>query len=185
MFKSISTYVRNAALALAAALAIITSGLSGPAAPTALVLGAAVATLATPTDAEAALSYSQAVRTARAQAVITAAGASAKLKIYNGTRPSGTAAVSGGNTLCASGTFGSTIGTATSGTIDFDEAGFTQSSAGFTACTPTFVDVTTSGDVVVMRIDIGSGAGNWQFTGTVVTGQNITLTTLVITTGNS
>lgn len=184
MFKSIFTLFRNAALALAAALAIITSGLP-PGAPTAMVLGAGVAALAAPADADAALSYSQAVRTARAQAVITAAGASAKLKIYNGTRPSGTAAVSGGNTLCANGAFGGTIGTATSGTIDFDEAGFTQNSAGFTACTPTFVDVTTSADVVVMRIDIGAGAGNWQFTGTVVTGQNITLTTLLITTGNS
>jgi hypothetical protein len=134
---------------------------------------------------EAAMSLSTTVRTARAQAIITAAGASAKLKFYNGTRPTGVGAVTGGNTLLASGTFGSTIGTATSGTLDFDEAGFTQTSSGFTSGSPTFVDITTSADVVVMRIDIGSGAGNWQFTGTVTTGQNITLTTLLITEGNS
>lgn len=145
---------------------------------------AGVIALSVPTPGYAALSFSTAVRTARAQAVITAAGANAKLKVYNGTRPAGVAAVSGGNTLCAQGTFGTTVGTATNGTLDFDEAGFTQNSATFVACTPTFVDITTSGDVVVARIDIGAGAGNWQFTGTVATGQNLTLTTLVFTEGN-
>jgi hypothetical protein len=137
------------------------------------------------TPAGAALSISLTDRTARAQTLITQAGAGAKLKVYNGTRPAGTGAITGGNTLCATGTFGSTIGTATSGTIDFDEAGFTQNNSTFVNCTPTFVDVTTSGDRVVMRIDIGVGAGNWQFSGTVVNGQNISLTTLVITEGNA
>ena len=131
------------------------------------------------------LSISAAGRTSRAQALITAAGASAKLKLYNGTRPSGVGAITGANTLLANGAFGSVIGTATAGTLDFDEAGFTQTSAGFTAGTPTFADITTSADVVVMRIDIGAGAGNWQFTGTVAAGQNITLTTLLITEGNA
>lgn len=133
----------------------------------------------------ALLSLSTTLRTSRAQAIVTAAGSGAKLKLYNGTRPSGTGAVTGGNTLLASGAFGATIGTAGSGAIDFDEAGFTQTSAGFTNGTPTFADITTSADVVVARIDIGAGAGNWQFTGTVTTGQNITLTTLVITEGNA
>lgn len=134
---------------------------------------------------KAALSISTTDRTARAQTLITQAGAGAKLKLYNGTRPAGTGAVTGGNTLLASGTFGATIGTATAGTLDFDEAGFTQTSSGFTSGTPTFADITTSADRVVLRIDIGAGAGNWQFTGTVTTGQNITLTTLVITEGNA
>lgn len=146
---------------------------------------AGVIALSVPTPGYAALSFSTAVRTARAQAVITAAGASAQLRVYNGTRPAGTAAVSGGNTLCAQGSFGSTIGTATNGTLDFDEAGFTQNSATFVSCTPTFVDIVTSGGVVVARIDIGAGAGNWQFSGSVATGQNLTLTTLVFTEGNA
>ncbi len=148
------------------------------------MLSAGVIALSVPTPGYAALSFSTAVRTARAQAVITAAGASAKLKVYNGTRPAGVAAVGGGNTLCAQGTFGATIGSAASGVLDFDEAGFTQNSATFTACTPTFVDITTSADVVVARIDIGAGAGNWQFSGTVAPGQNLTLTTLAFTEGN-
>ncbi len=146
---------------------------------------AGVIALSVPTPGYAALSFSTAVRTSRAQAVITAAGPGAKLKVYNGTRPAGVGAVSGGNTLLAQGTFGATIGTATAGTLDFDEAGFTQNSATFVAGTPTFVDITTSADVVVARIDIGAGAGNWQFSGTVATGQNLTLTTLVLTEGNA
>ncbi len=170
--KNFLTHTRSvllcAALAVAAAFALV--------APTSVFLSS---------GSDAALSLSTTTRTARAQAIITTAGSGAKLKIYNGTRPAAVGAITGGNTLCAQGTFGSTIGTAGSGALDFDEAGFTQNSATFTSCTPTFVDITTSGDVVVARIDIGAGAGNWQFTGTVTTGQNITLTTLVITEGNA
>lgn len=131
------------------------------------------------------LSMRATLRTSRAQACITDAGASAKLKLYNGTRPSGTGAITGGNTLLATITFGSVIGTATAGTLDFDEAGATQSNGSHVAGTPTFADITTSADVVVMRIDIGAGAGNWQFTGTVATGQNVSLTSLLITEGNA
>ena len=94
-------------------------------------------------------------------------------------------AVTGGNTLLATVTFGSTIGTATAGTLDFDEAGASQTAASHVTGTPTFVDITTSADVVVMRIDIGAGAGNWQFTGTVTTGQAVTLTSLLFTEGNA
>lgn len=131
------------------------------------------------------LSFSATLRTSRAQAVITAAGASAKLKLYNGTRPSGTGAVTGGNTLLATITFGTVIGTATAGTLDFDEAGATQSNGSHVAGTPTFADITTSADVVVARVDIGAGAGNWQFTGTVSTGQNVSLTSLLFIEGNA
>jgi hypothetical protein len=162
--------LRNLALAFAASLALASAALMG---------------VVIPTNADAALSMSTTLRTARAQAIITAAGAGAKLKIYNGTRPAAVGAVTGGNTLLATVTFGSTIGTATSGTLDFDEAGATQTNSAHVAGTPTFADITTSGDVVVFRIDIGAGAGNWQFTGTVATGQNVSLTSLLITEGNA
>lgn len=168
LIKTIRSHALYIAIALAAAFAV-----------------ALPAYVAHQASADAALSISLTDRTARAQALITQAGAGAKLKVYNGTRVAGTGAVTGGNTLCAAGAFGSTIGTATAGTLDFDEAGFTQNNATFVTCTPTFVDITTSADRVVMRIDIGAGAGNWQFTGTVVNGQNISLTTLVITEGNA
>jgi hypothetical protein len=132
-----------------------------------------------------ALSLNTASRTAAMQAIITQAGAGAKLKGYNGTRPAGVGVVTGGNTLLATITFGSTIGTATNGTLDFDEAGATQSAGSHVAGTPTFFDVTTSADVVVARIDIGAGAGNWQFTGSIATGQAVTLTSLLFTAGNA
>lgn len=57
------------------------------------------------------------VRTAHAQAIITAAGATgAKLKAYNGTLPSGVGAVTGGNTLLASGSIISLAPAVLSGT---------------------------------------------------------------------
>lgn len=122
------------------------------------------------------------VRTALAQAIITAAGATAaKLKAYNGTIPSGVSAITGGNTLLASGSWPSgPIGTAGSGAIDYDEAGFSQTSSGFTAGTPTFIDITDSADTVVHRIELNVADG-LTFTGTVATGQNLTLTSLSAT----
>lgn len=132
-----------------------------------------------------ALNLRTTARTGIVQAIITDAGSGAKLKFYNGTRPSGVATIGGGNTLLATMTFGTTIGTASNGSLDFDEAGATQSNGSHVNGTPTFVDITTSADAVVARIDIGAGAGNWQFTGTVATGQNITLTSLVFAAGNA
>ena len=133
-----------------------------------------------------ALSLSTTTRTSLATAIITAAGNGAKIKFYNGTRPAGTGALSG-NTLLATLTQGgsSPIGTAASGAIDIDEAGFTQTTSAHVNGTPTFVDITTSSDTVVARVDIGAGAGNFQFTGTIATNQNVTLTGLSITVGNT
>jgi hypothetical protein len=132
-----------------------------------------------------ALNLRTTARTGIVQAIITDAGSGAKLRLYNGTRPAGVGAVGGGNTLLAELTFGTTIGTASNGSLDFDEAGATQNNASHVNGTPTFVDITTSANAVVARIDIGAGAGNWQFTGTVATGQNITLTSLVFAAGNA
>jgi hypothetical protein len=132
-----------------------------------------------------ALNLRTSARTGQAQAIITDAGSSAQLRLYNGTRPAGVGAVGGGNTLLATLTFGTSIGTASSGAVDFDEAGATQNNATHVNGTPTFADIVTSGGAVVARIDIGAGAGNWQFTGTVATGQNVTLTGLVFTVGNA
>ena len=129
-----------------------------------------------------ATSLSTTVRTALAQAIITAAGASAKLKLYNGTMPASAGASLSGNTLLATLTFGSVIGTAGSGAIDFDEAGVSQTNSSHVSGTPTFVDITTSGDVVVARISIGSGS--FAFTGAIATGQDVTLSGLSIATGN-
>lgn len=127
-------------------------------------------------------SFSTSLRTAIAQAIITAAGANAKLKLYNGTKPSSLGAPSG--TLLATLTAGTVLGTAGSGSLDFDEASFTQTNSSHVAGTPTFVRIETSGGTAVADIDIGAGAGNFQFTGTVATGQNVTLTNLAFAVGN-
>lgn len=131
-------------------------------------------------------SLSTTVRTAEMQAIITALGATgSKMKFYNGTRPAGVGAVTGGNTLLATVSWTSVpMGSATGGTMDFDEASASQTSSGFTAGTPTFVDLTTSADVVVARVDLAAGAGNFQFTGSIAVGQNITLSALLFTAGN-
>lgn len=132
-----------------------------------------------------AMSFSTTARTALAQALITALGATgAKGKAYNGTQPSGVSAITGGNTLLATMNWTSVpVGTATSGAIDFDEASMTQSSGSHVSGTPTFVDFCKSDDTVVIRVPIG--AGGFTLSGTIVTGQNVTLTTLTITSGNT
>jgi len=143
---------------------------------------------AAPSSALAGISLSTPTRTAMMGAVITQAGATgAKLKLYNGcTIPTGVAAASG-CTLLATLTWTSVpIGTATNGTIDWDEAGVSQTNSSHVNGTPTFGHITTSGDTVVSRVDIctGSNAPCWTFTGSVANGQNVTLTGLVFTAGN-
>lgn len=130
-----------------------------------------------------ATNFSTALRTAIVGALVTQAGASAKLKFYSGTRPSGVTAVGGGTTLLGTVTLGATIGTTSSGAIDWDEAGATQSNGSHISGTPTFVDLTTSADTILFRTDLG--AGSWTFTGSIATGQNITLSSLVTTAGNA
>lgn len=134
--------------------------------------------------AHAQMSYSTAVRTANMQDIITAIGTGGKAKWYNGTRPANLGAVTGGNTLLATLTWASNIGTASAGVLDIDEAGAAQTAASHVNGTPTFVDFTTSGDAVVVRIPICGSAPCITFTGTIATGQNITLTGLSITAGN-
>lgn len=130
-----------------------------------------------------ATNFSIAVRTAIVGALVTQAGASAKLKFYSGTRPAGVAAVGGGTTLLGTVVLGASIGTTGAGAIDWDEASATQTNTSHVSGTPTFVDLTTSADTVVFRTDLG--AGSWTFTGSIATGQNITLSSLVTTAGNA
>lgn len=130
-----------------------------------------------------ATNFSTAVRTAIVGALVTQAGASAKLKFYSGTRPAGVAAVGAGTTLLGTVVLGASIGTTGAGAIDWDEASATQTNTSHVSGTPTFVDLTTSADTVVFRTDLG--AGSWTFTGSIATGQNITLSSLVTTAGNA
>lgn len=131
------------------------------------------------------LGLSTTLRTARAQAIIDACGANAKIKFFSGVQPS-----TGGTETTLLGTVigGTTIGTASSGVIAFNEAGFTQTNASHSATgvAPTWARFTKSDNTFVADINIGSGG--MGFVGTIVTGVDINLTAngeWTITEGNT
>ena len=117
------------------------------------------------------------IRTAQIQDIITAAGANAKLKLYDGAMPSGGGAPAG--TLLATLTGSTVIGTASGGVLNWDEAGFTQNNATHVTGTPTFVRITTSADAFVMD------TSDATVTGTVTTGVDVTFNTSTTTAGNA
>lgn len=128
-----------------------------------------------------ALSFATTLRTTRAQTIVTAAGANAKLKFYDGTRPATGAAVTS-QTLLATLNFGANIGTAASASIDIDEASVTQSNASHVNGTPTWVRITTSADAFVADMSIPA---DLPFSGTIANGVNITLNASTINEGNA
>jgi hypothetical protein len=126
-----------------------------------------------------ATAFSTTLRTARATAIVTAAGASAKLKFYNGTRPASGAAAPG--TLLATLNMGSVIGTVSGAIVTIDTVSITQSNGSHVTGTPTWVRLTTSADVFVADFSI---PGDFTFTGTVATGVNVVLGASSFTEGN-
>lgn len=111
------------------------------------------------------MKFTTAIRTARAQAIIDAAGTNPKLKFYTGTEsltPAGTLL----GTLNVTGA----LGTATNGVIDFNET-VTQSNASHVSGTPTTCLITTSADAAVMTLAIPS---EMTIAGTIATGVDIT-----------
>jgi hypothetical protein len=125
-----------------------------------------------------ALGLSTTLRSTRATDIVTAIGASGKIKFYNGTQPAtgGTA-----TTLLATLVGGSVIGTVSSGVLTLGSV--TQSNGSHVSGTPTWVRFTTSADAFVADINIGSGG--MTFTGTIATGVDITLGASTITEGNA
>jgi hypothetical protein len=126
--------------------------------------------------------YATSLRSSRAQAIIDAAGTNPKLKFYNGTVPSAGGTPAG--TLLATITQTGALGTQSNGVITFNTT-ITQSNASHVNGTPTFCRITTSADGFVADIDIGSGAGNMQFTGTIQNGVNVILNASTNTEGNA
>ena len=153
--------------------------------PAGLALALAAVLAVASFSANSAISLRTSARTAMMQAIITDAGTGAKLKLYNGCSiPSGVSAATGCTLLATLTWSGVNIGTATGGTIDWDEASVTQTNSSHVTGTPTFAHITTSADAIVARIDICGSAPCWTFTGSVTNGQNVTLTGLVFTAGN-
>lgn len=161
LFSRFMSSTRALALSLALGLALVTS-------------------LVAPPAANAALTLSTVARSDMMSALLPHL-AGGTIKIYNGTKPAALGAPSG--TLLATLTMGSPAGTVSSGVLTIGSV--TQTNSSHVNGTPTFIRFSTSGGTVVADIDIGSGAGNVQFTGTVVNGQNVTVTGLTLTAPNS
>ena len=126
-----------------------------------------------------AVAYSTAVRTARMSALVTEAGANAKINFYNGTRPASGAAITT-QTLLATLTAGATLGSVTNGVLTLGAV--TQNNANHANGTPTWVRITKSDDTFIADFSI---PGDVSFTGTVATGVDITLNASTITEGNA
>lgn len=140
------------------------------------------AVLLAPQPAAAAISMTTAVRNSRCDALVTAAGASAQLRLYSGARPANAGTAASG-TLLATLTFGSNIGTCSGGALSFGSV--SQTSSSHVSGTPGYARLLTSGGTTaILDIDVCGSAPCWTFTGTVATNQNVTLTTLSLTEGN-
>jgi hypothetical protein len=109
-------------------------------------------------------------RNAALTAHITALGAAATAEFWNGTKPSALGTPAG--TKLATLTFGSQAATVSAGVATFSS--YSQNNANHVAGTPTFIRLKLADGTVYADIDIGSGSGNIQITGTVVNGVNCT-----------
>jgi len=134
------------------------------------------------------MSCSTALRNALANNRVSRLGAAAQVQLWNGARPGALGSpagtllgtlVLGSDALAAN---GGAAGNVTNGVLTF--GGVTQTNANHVGGTPTFARFRTSGGTAEFDIDIGAGAGNLQFTGAVVTGQNVTWSGVTITEGN-
>jgi hypothetical protein len=128
-----------------------------------------------------ATSFSTAVKTARANALVTQAGTNPTITFYNGTKPASLGAVSTQTALAVL-TFSGTLGTVSNGVLTFSAT--SQNNANHVAGSPTWVRIATSGGVAVADMDVGSGNQSLQFNGTVAIGVNVTLNASTYTEGN-
>jgi hypothetical protein len=141
---------------------------------------ALISSLVAPPAANAALTLSTVARSDMMSALLPHL-AGGTIKLYSGSKPASLGTPSG--TLLATLTMGSPAGTVSSGVLTIGSV--TQSNGSHVNGTPTFIRFSTSGGTAVADIDIGAGAGNVQFTGTVVNGQNVTVSGLTLTAPNS
>lgn len=131
-----------------------------------------------------AVGYSTTQRNARLDALTSALGANATLKIYDGTRPATGGAAT---TLLVTLTCGATFAPAASGGVLTANA-ITGASAVATS-TATWARLSTSGGTFVadLSVTVAGGGGDLQLTGTalITSGLTVNVTSLVITEGNA
>lgn len=129
-----------------------------------------------------AIAYSSTIRNAMLDSITTAAGASAFLRIYDGTRPAtgGTA-----TTLLAELTCNATFAPASSGGVLTLNAITQDSSANATGTATWFRIVKSDGTTFVMDGNVGTSGSDLNLTTTsIVITQPVSVTSFVITEGN-
>jgi hypothetical protein len=130
-----------------------------------------------------AIAYSSAIRNARMDAITTAAGASALLRIYDGTRPAtgGTA-----TTLLAELTCNATFAPGASGGVLTLNAITQDSSANATGTATWFRIVKSDGTTHVLDGSVGTSGSDLNLTTTsIVATQPVSVSSFVLTEGNA
>ena len=128
-----------------------------------------------------ALAYSAAVRNAMLDAITTAAGGSALLSIYDGTRPATGGAAT---TLLAQLTCNATFAPGASGGV-LTLNSITQDSSANATGTATWFRITTSGATHVLDGNVGTSGSDLNLSSTaIVSTQPVSVTSFVITEGN-
>lgn len=127
------------------------------------------------------LAYSSAIRNARLDAITSAVGGSAFLRIYSGTRPATGGATT---TLLAELTCNATFAPSASGGV-LTLNSITQDSSANATGTATWFRVVTSGGTFCFDGDVGTSGSDLNLTTTSITaGQPVSVTSFTITEGN-
>lgn len=130
-----------------------------------------------------AISYSTTLRNAMLDAITTAAGNGAFLRIYDGTRPSTGGAAT---TLLAELTCGTPFASAASGGVLTLSAITQDSSANATGTATWFRIVKSDGTTFVMDGSVGTSGSDLNLTTTsIVSTQPVSITSFTITEGNA
>ena len=130
-----------------------------------------------------ALAYAVSVRNSMLDAITTGAGASALLRIYDGSRPATGGAAT---TLLAELTCNATFAAGASGGLLTLNAITQDSSANATGTATWFRIVKADGTTHVMDGNVGTSGSDLNLTTTsIVSGQPVSVTSFVITEGNA
>jgi hypothetical protein len=128
-----------------------------------------------------ALAYSTTLRNARLDAITTAAGNAALLRIYDGTRPASGGAAT---TLLAELTCGTPFAAGASGGV-LTLGSITQDASANASGTATWFRIVTSGGTFVADGNVGTSGSDLNLsTTTIVSGQPVAVTSFTITEGN-